>query len=169
MNIAQIEENLQKLIKTFKKETFIFDLLLAYGQPKASIKRLQGGLNLSKVEGEILWKKKLFFIEAPKQDIHKLFNEVKADPKAKKHAPRFIVITDFKNLVDYDTKTTESLDILILEIPKHFDFFLPLAGMEKHNTKMKTLLMLKQRKKWRSCMMKLKRTILQQHKPKYTI
>jgi len=131
MNIAQIEENLQKLIKTFKKETFIFDLLLAYGQPKASIKRLQGGLNLSKVEGEILWKKKLFFIEAPEQDIHKLLNEVKAAPKAKKHAPRFIVITDFKNLVAYDTKTTESLDIPILEIPKHFDFFLPLAGMEK--------------------------------------
>jgi hypothetical protein len=62
MNIAQIEINLQKLIATFNKETFIYDLLLAYNLPKASITRLKkGNLNLSKVQGEISWKKKLFF------------------------------------------------------------------------------------------------------------
>ncbi|HMV42123.1 MAG TPA: hypothetical protein PK079_00745 [Leptospiraceae bacterium] len=55
MNIAQIETNLQKLVKSIKKTSFIYDLLLAYGQPKASIARLQkGGLNLSKSEGEII-------------------------------------------------------------------------------------------------------------------
>ena len=54
MNIAQIENNLQNLIKNFSKDTFIFDLLLAYGLPKASITRLQNGnLNLSKVQGEV--------------------------------------------------------------------------------------------------------------------
>jgi hypothetical protein len=62
MNIAQIEINLQKLIATFNKENFIYELLLAYGLPKASITRLKkGNLNLSKVEDEISWKKKLFF------------------------------------------------------------------------------------------------------------
>ena len=62
MNIAQIENNLQKLVKTFKKESFIYDLLLAYEQPKATIKRIKdGGLNLSKIDGEIAWKKKLLF------------------------------------------------------------------------------------------------------------
>ena len=49
MNIAQIENNLQLLVNSFNEHTFIYELLLAYGQPKASIKRLQeGGLNLSK-------------------------------------------------------------------------------------------------------------------------
>ena len=43
MNISQIEINLQKLIATINKETFIFDLLIAYGLPKASITRLQKG------------------------------------------------------------------------------------------------------------------------------
>ncbi len=61
MNIAQIENNLQILVKSFNKDMFIYDLLLAYGQPKASIIRLQKGMNLSKVEGEIAWKKKLLF------------------------------------------------------------------------------------------------------------
>ena len=50
MNIAQIEINLQKLIATFNKENFIYELLLAYGLPKASITRLKkGNLNLSKL------------------------------------------------------------------------------------------------------------------------
>ncbi len=132
MNIAQIEANLQKILKPFKQESFIYDLLLAYGQPKASIKRLQeGGLNLSKTTGEIIWKKKLFFKSVKGEDLHELIDNIKADDKVIKHTPRFIIVTDFTTLLAIDRKTSDTLDIPILEIAKHFDFFLPWAGMEK--------------------------------------
>lgn len=132
MNIAQIEENLQKLIKTFNKESFIYDLLLAYGQPKATIKRIKdGGLNLSKVTGEISWKKKMFFKEVNGEDLHDLISDLTSDSKAVKYDPRFVIVTDYKNLLAVDTKTQDTLDIEILDIAKHFDFFLPWAGMEK--------------------------------------
>ncbi|PZR16838.1 MAG: SAM-dependent methyltransferase [Flavobacterium psychrophilum] len=132
MNIAQIETALQKILNPFKKESFIYDLLLAYGQPKASIKRLQeGGLNLSKTAGEIIWKKKLFFKPVKGEDLHVLIDTIKADDKAIKHDPRFIIVTDFQTLLAIDRKTSDTLDIPILEIAKHFDFFLPWAGMEK--------------------------------------
>ncbi len=132
MNIAQIENNLQQLIKTFKKESFIYDLLLAYGQPKATIKRIKdGGLNLSKVDGEIAWKKKLFFKAVKGVDLHELIADLTEDNKAVKHDPRFVVVTDYKNLLAVDTKTQDTLDIAITDIAKHFDFFLPWAGMEK--------------------------------------
>ena len=132
MNIAQIENNLQQLVKSFKKETFIYDLLLAYGQPKASITRLQqGGLNLSKVEGEIAWKKKLFFKSFKIEDLHEQIEDLKTENKAIKHDPRFLIVTDFETLLAIDRKTNDTLDIPILEIAKHFDFFLPWAGMEK--------------------------------------
>ena len=132
MNIAQIENNLQQLIKAFKKETFIYDLLLAYDTPKSTITRLQkGGLNLSKVEDEIAWKKKLFFKPALDENPQILFDLVKKNDKANKHSPRFIIVTDYKMLLAYDTKTQDTLDIPILEIAKYFDFFLPWAGMEK--------------------------------------
>tara|TARA_B110000027_G_scaffold109921_1_gene117588 strand:- start:86 stop:265 length:180 start_codon:yes stop_codon:yes gene_type:complete len=53
MNITQIEKNLSKLIKNFNKETFIYDLLLAYDITKATIAKLKvGNLNLSKVDGQ---------------------------------------------------------------------------------------------------------------------
>lgn len=43
MTIAQIESNLQELIENFIPQTFAFDLLLAYGSPKAAIARLEKG------------------------------------------------------------------------------------------------------------------------------
>lgn len=132
MNIAQIEANLQKMLKSFKRDSLIYDLLSAYGQPKASITRLQrGGLNLSKVKGEIAWKKKLLFKAELKRDLHELIEELKADEQANKHDPRFIIVTDFETLLAIDRKTSDTLDIQIKEIAKHFDFFLPWAGMEK--------------------------------------
>ena len=33
MTITQIEENLNNLVSNFEKENFIFDLLLAFGEP----------------------------------------------------------------------------------------------------------------------------------------
>jgi hypothetical protein len=129
MNIAQIEQNLQDLILDFNKETFIFELLLAYGSPKASITRLQkGNLNLSKIEGEISWKKKVFFKPVFNQDLHLAISEIK---NTLKQEQRFVVVTDFKTLLAIDTKTSDSLDIDFTALPKHFDFFLPWAGMEK--------------------------------------
>lgn len=129
MNIAQIENNLQKLIKSFNKDTFIYDLLLAYDLPKASITRLRkGNLNLSKAEGEISWKKKLFFKKEYKKDLHLTISKLKDELK---HNQRFAIVTDYKTLLAIDTKTDDKLDIALTDLPKHYDFFLPWAGMEK--------------------------------------
>lgn len=129
MNIAQIENNLQNLNKNFSKETFIFDLLLAYGLPKASITRLQNGnLNLSKVQGEVSWKKKVLFKPIENEDLHVAITKCKEETKQEQ---RFIIVTDFKTLLAVDTKTSDTLDIELEVLPNHFDFFLPWAGMEK--------------------------------------
>ena len=37
MTITQIEKNLEDLANSFKKESFIFDLLLAVGEKQATI------------------------------------------------------------------------------------------------------------------------------------
>ncbi|MGD9929560.1 MAG: class I SAM-dependent DNA methyltransferase [Mangrovibacterium sp.] len=129
MNSAQIEQNLQKLVKSFTPETFLYDLLLAYGLPKASITRLQkGNLNLSKNEGEISWKKKVFFKTVLDADLHKTISRLHGESK---HDQRFVIVTDFKTLLAIDTKTADKLDIEINELPRYYDFFLPWAGIEK--------------------------------------
>ncbi len=133
MNIAQIEKNLHQLVESFNHKSFIYDLLLAYGQPKATIKRLKdGGLNLSKTEGEIIWKKKLLFKEIPEGDFKEIETELIKDPKKMNHDPRFIIITDYKHLFALDTKTKERLDIPIFDLAKHPDFFQPWTGQDKY-------------------------------------
>lgn len=129
MNIAQIESNLQDLILNYTRETFIYELLLAYGLPKASITRLQkGNLNLSKIEGEISWKKKLFFKPVDGEDLHLVISEIK---NTLKQDQRFVIVTDFITLLAIDTKNGDTLDIAFKALPTHFDFFLPWSGMEK--------------------------------------
>ncbi len=38
MTTIQIEKNITKLIKSFSKDSFIFEFLLAYGEPKVPSK-----------------------------------------------------------------------------------------------------------------------------------
>jgi len=129
MTIAQIEKSLKKLIASFDQESFIYDLLLAYGLPKASITRLKkGNLNLSKVDGELSWKKKVLFKEEFKEDLHISVSELVTQAK---HNQRFVIVTDYKLLLAIDTKTDDKLDMDLKDLPKHYDFFLPWAGMEK--------------------------------------
>jgi predicted nucleic acid-binding protein len=45
--------------------------------------------------------------------------------------PRFIIVTDHESILASDTKTRDTLDIAIKDLPKHFSFFLPWAGIEK--------------------------------------
>ncbi|MGB6128540.1 MAG: DNA methyltransferase [Psychrilyobacter sp.] len=130
MTINQIEKNIKKLIDgKIEGKEFIYELLLAYGSPKASIKRLKdGNTNLSKKVNEIIWKKKLFFKETYDRDLHLEITELEDQIK---YGERFIIVTNFKEFLAIDTKTKDKLDIKFKDLVKHYDFFLPWAGMEK--------------------------------------
>lgn len=130
MTIDQIEKNIDKLLKNgINKEIFIYDLLLAYGLPKATISRLKdGNSNLSKKENQIILKTKVLFESVENEDIHLVITDLKENLK---HSERFVIVTDFEYLLAIDIRTDEKLDIPIEDINLYFDFFLPLAGMEK--------------------------------------
>ena len=134
MKSTEIKHNVENLIDNFSKEEFVFDLLVAYGISKTSVTRLKkGDYNLSKVDGEILYKKKIFFkIEASNKLLSSIEEVVKED-RILKHQPRFAILTDFKQLVARDLKLGKNLDIKLDELPNYFDFFLPLAGSEVYN------------------------------------
>lgn len=134
MHITEIEKNLEKLVENFSKNEFIFDLLLAYGVPKATITLLKKGRhNLSKKDGEIILKKKLLFQEVEGRDLHQIIDNLQNEASTMSHSPRFIIVTDYTTLLAVDTKNKDQLDIEIKNITKYYDFFLPWAGIEKHN------------------------------------
>lgn len=132
MNTLQVENSVHAILQKFNRESFVYDFLLAYDTPKSIVKKLRDlALNLSKVEGEVLWKKKLFFKNVENADLHLIIDSIKTEDRVSKHSPRFILITDYNTLLAIDSKTQDSLEIRFADLATHFDFFLPLAGMEK--------------------------------------
>jgi N-6 DNA Methylase. len=136
MNTKDIEHNITKIFENFSKDDFIFDFLIGYGISKTSVMRIKkGDFNLSKIDGEVLYKKKVFFKEESSNMLLNSIETFSKEERVLKHNPRFIILTDYKTLVAKDLKLGRNLDISIHELPKYFDFFLPLAGSEIYNTK----------------------------------
>lgn len=138
MNIVQIEENVKQLIHKIaqdelKQQDFIYELLLAYGLRKYSINKLRSGdTNLAEdKENTLFWKLKVYFKIAKQHDLHGLIYQMKGEKRTESNKIRFLIVTDFKNLLAIDTKTQDTLDVPFGDLAKKFDFFLPWAGMEK--------------------------------------
>lgn len=132
-NVAEIESRVASLVKSHPDgadESFIYDLILAYGLPKASVTRLQNGtLNLATRSGEISWKGKLLYKSFFKGELN--IGIALATAKAIKHNERFVILTDGDLLLCVDTKNSDTLETSFKDLPKHYAFFLPWAGIEK--------------------------------------
>ncbi|MCA4793926.1 DNA methyltransferase [Myroides odoratimimus] len=133
LSIAEIENNLEKVFTDFDKESFIYEFILSFGIPQATIKRLKSGkLNLADNAGELAWKKKVFFKELSIDcSLYHFIDDLKKEDRIKKGEYRFVILTNYKQWVAVDMKTADTLDCSFDELIKNFAFFLPLAGIEK--------------------------------------
>jgi hypothetical protein len=134
MNIAQIEESLRELVETpFDKAVFIYRLLEIYGAPKATVTKLrQANAADDAKANEVVVKKKLVFRVTAKGKASTAVDEMAGDAKLLKTAPRFLIATDGSELYAKDTKLDQSLDTPFDTLNDSFDFFLPLAGIERY-------------------------------------
>lgn len=134
MKKSLLYKKLEKLVNPISQEEFIYDLLLAYGTPKANITRLKKGvMNKSKVDRQVLLAKKVFFQFVDSDLSLSTLEDLRDDPLAKRHSPRFLVVTDGQSLLANDTKIDDTLDIEADDLPKYMEFFMPLAGRERYS------------------------------------
>ena len=134
MTSDEIQDKVQHLVKNFNKDSFIYDLLRAYGISKTSITRLQkGDFNLAKNEGKILYKKKLFFKETDSDNLMALVDDLSRKENLK-HNPRFVIATNYKDITSKDIKTNKNLHVPVKELSKNHSFFLPWAGQEVYQS-----------------------------------
>jgi hypothetical protein len=134
MNIAQIEESLKELVETpFDNAVFIYRLLEIYGAPKATVTKLrQANSADNKISNEIVVKKKLVFRVSAIGKASSAVDEMACDTKLLKNAPRFLIATDGVEFYAKDIKLDQSLDSSFDTLNDSFDFFLPLAGIERY-------------------------------------
>lgn len=134
VNHAKIMDGLEQATSNLDKNEFIFSFLSAFDVPKSTITLLKNGSsrNVAKTEGHIGIKKKLYFQPADMgSDIHQTLDELLTSTVVRSHDLRFVIVTDFENLVAYDCKVDDKLDISFNDLHLHYGFFLPLVGLEK--------------------------------------
>ncbi|MFB2589007.1 class I SAM-dependent DNA methyltransferase [Acinetobacter sp. c1-l78] len=135
MSSHEIASQLENILSTGDNENFIYDFLLAYGISKSIISRLKkGDQNRSKRDNEVLYAKKILFRVENGDNLLNAIDSVSSDSIVAKHIPRFALMTDYEHLVAKDLKLGKTLDIAFNELPKHYDFFLPLAGSEVYHS-----------------------------------
>lgn len=135
MDLATIEANVENL-DTSQGFDLIYDLLEAYGMPKATIARLRkGSTNLAKGDGERLLRNKVYYRFLNEwesdRDVHAVIDDAAADEVIAKAKPRFLIVRDKEQLVAMDRSTGETLDVPLEKLHLHASFFLPWAGIEK--------------------------------------
>lgn len=130
-NYLEFEDRLQSIVENLNESNFIYEFLSLYGLPKATISKLkQGTSNLSNLENVKHLKNKIYFAVSLQGETLEMFANI-AEELGVNDPTRFIFTTDFKNINAKDVKTGDTLDINFADLPKYFDFFLPLMGVEK--------------------------------------
>lgn len=133
LNLKTVEERVAPLggRESYDRE-FIFELLLAYGRSQGNVTRLRNGsLNVADDPTcEIAQKNVVYFRETAGDPLAAI-ESLRTSPMVVRYNTRFVIVTDYAELLAIDTKTGENLMIPIRDIDKHFTFFLPWAGMEK--------------------------------------
>lgn len=134
MNIAEIESQLADLVKQpFDRSEFAFQFLEIYKAPKATLTKLRSGAQRKgELPSDVLWSRKLYFRSAPEGKVAETLDALRETKAAKSQKPRFFLVTDGREVAAYDTKTADPQHADFDKLNDRFDFFLPLAGIEKY-------------------------------------
>ena len=133
LNLKSVEERVRPLGgRSGYDREFIFELLAAYGRSSSNITRLRNGsLNVAADPATEVAQKNVVYFKETTDDPLAVIDELRSAPTVVRYSTRFVIVTDYSELLAFDTKTNDSLAIPISDIDKHFTFFLPWAGMEK--------------------------------------
>jgi len=131
MKKSEIQQQLNSLAQSIDRTSFIYDFLSCFGLSKTTIARLRkGDYNLSKAEGELFYKGKIFFKAEESDKLIHTIDELSKNQAILKQKPRFIVVTDFNNVLATDTRKKINTEFPIGQLSEQVDFFLPLSGAE---------------------------------------
>lgn len=133
MAITEIEDRITDIINQSNRDEFIYDFLSVYDFPKATITKLRKGTNnLAKEPGAIYLKNRLYYQQVAEDgNLMQHFADLKQKVEQLGAKPRYIMVTDFENVLAEDTKTGDTLDVEFERLPQKFEFFLAWNGIEK--------------------------------------
>jgi hypothetical protein len=115
--------------QTFDVQEFPFAFLEAFGNKPTTIKRLRSGASNRSDLGGVLQTNSIHLAACLPGDVTKTLAALKASPATAKAKARFILATDGTDFEAEDLDTGETVACAYRDVPDHFGFFLPLAGI----------------------------------------
>lgn len=129
----QAAEALKQLVGRQLRDTLGFELLRIFcGYGDASIQRIVDGKGNDAKDGRtLLVKKKLAYRPVESGDLTEALHALTSDPAVAKKEPRLYVVCDGTNVLACDPKEDDIYSNTVDLLWRDFEFFKPLAGIEK--------------------------------------
>lgn len=124
---TEVHDNLRQLSASITPESYVYDFLNCFGTAKASITRLKKKFADS---DEVISNGQIHFKKAS-SNLEQELDVLSQQKSLKKNKIRFVFVTDFKTVFARDVKADDTIQLKIEELHDEFEFFLPLAGMER--------------------------------------
>ena len=131
MNAVEIEEAVSDLVlQPFDREEFPFQFLEAFGNKDTTLKRLRkGSSNRTDVEGAVLQRSNIHILVTEPGETEAGLKALQASPKTVQQKAKFILATDGIDIQAIDLNSDMPLSCTYQDLPTHFGFLLPLAGI----------------------------------------
>lgn len=131
MNAVEIESAISDLaLEPFDAPEFPFTFLAAFGNKETALKRLRvGNINASDVPGGVLLRSNIHIAACEPGTVGETLKALRASPATTKAKAKFILATDGQTLEAEELITGETITCDYPDLPNHFGFLLPLAGI----------------------------------------
>ncbi len=132
LSYKEIEERLRILKdNTVDKNELGHQLLYAFGKPESELKRYREGKGVIKTFDGLLVKGLLCYKASTTLSFANLLEELKQDTQVQKAAPKIIAVSDGTTIRAYDLRQHETFEQQVSRLYCDFEFFYPLAGVER--------------------------------------
>ena len=132
MNAVEIEEAVSNLAEApFDPAAFPYAFLEAFGNKETTLKRLRAGnTNQSDLPGGVLQRGNIHLRVCPEGEVSAALAALRDSPATAKQKAKFILATDGQELqAEQLVGDVPPLACALTDLPNHFAFFLPLAGI----------------------------------------
>ena len=131
MNAVEIESAISDLaLEPFDAAEFPLTFLAAFGRKDAEIKRLRAGNNnASDVPGGVLLRNNIHIAACEPGTVGETLKALRTSPATTKAKAKFVFATDGQTVEAEELITGETITCDYSDLPNHFGFLLPLAGI----------------------------------------
>jgi hypothetical protein len=130
MNAVEIEQAVTELFSApFDPAEFPYAFLQAFGNKETTLRKLRTGDTNKSDRGGLLQRNNIHIAIAPRGEVSATLAALHASPATGKHKVKFILAADGERVEAEELGGGTPLECSWSELPDHFGFFLPLAGI----------------------------------------